>query len=85
MLWDKNSRRLLVHKPNWKCGQANSEFVTDFSLAISEPSLPNATRLADDLCKTIKMGFAFGLKENDVDSLPVTKNLELVPVDASST
>ena len=37
----------------------------------------------DDLCKTIKMGFAFGLKENDVDLLPVTKNLELVPVDAS--
>ncbi|KAI8030890.1 hypothetical protein LOK49_LG01G03112 [Camellia lanceoleosa] len=83
VLWDKNLQRLLVHKPSWKGEWKNIELITNFSRAISEAVLPDATGLANDLCKMIKMGFAFGFTEDEVDSLLVSENLELYAVDTN--
>ncbi|XP_058188028.1 uncharacterized protein LOC131304709 [Rhododendron vialii] len=85
VLWEKNSQKLLVHKPSWNGGSGTKsmEFITDFSRAIAEAVLPNASGFVVDLCKIIKIGFAFGFKEDDVDSLLLSENLELFPVDAS--
>ncbi|CAK9183111.1 unnamed protein product, partial [Ilex paraguariensis] len=77
VLWDTNSWKLLLHRPSWKEGHKNIEFITHFAQFISETALPNSTSLADSLCKIIKMGFAFGFKEDEVDFLLVTENLEL--------
>ncbi|KAE9449555.1 hypothetical protein C3L33_18541, partial [Rhododendron williamsianum] len=83
--WEKNSQRLLVHKPSWNGGSGTKsiEFITDFARAIAEAVLPNGSGLADDLSKIIKMAFAFGYKEDEVDSLLLSENLELFPVDTS--
>ncbi|CAK9178894.1 unnamed protein product, partial [Ilex paraguariensis] len=78
VLWDNKSQRLLLHKPSWKEGHKDIEFITNFARAISEAVLPNSTTdLVDSLCKIIKMSFAFGFKEDEIDSLLVTQNLEL--------
>ncbi|KAH7847938.1 hypothetical protein Vadar_031865 [Vaccinium darrowii] len=85
VLWDENSQKLLVHKPSWNGGSGTKsmEFITDFSRAIAEAVLPKASAFVEELCKTIKIGFAFGFKEDEVDSLLLSENLELFPVDAS--
>lgn len=85
VLWEKNSQKLLVHKPSWNGGSGTKsmEFITDFSRAIAEAVLPKASAFVEELCKTIKIGFAFGFKEDEVDSLLLSENLELFPVDAS--
>ncbi|KAE9449554.1 hypothetical protein C3L33_18542, partial [Rhododendron williamsianum] len=85
VLWGKNSQKLLVHKPSWNGGSGTKsmEFITDFSRAIAEAVLSNASGFVEDLCKIIKIGFAFGFKEDEVDSLLLSENLELFPVDAS--
>ncbi|KAL6955021.1 hypothetical protein U1Q18_041628 [Sarracenia purpurea var. burkii] len=85
VMWEKNSQRLLVHKPNWKEGRGDMELISHFARAISEAVLLNATGLVVDLCRIIKMGmgFSFGfVGEDQVDSLLATENLELFPVDA---
>ncbi|KAL6955023.1 hypothetical protein U1Q18_041630 [Sarracenia purpurea var. burkii] len=84
VLWEKNSQRLLVHKPNWKEDGGDMELISHFARAISEAVLPNATGLVVDLCRIIKMGlgFSFGFGEDQVDFLLATENLELFPVDA---
>ncbi|KAF5961127.1 hypothetical protein HYC85_002336, partial [Camellia sinensis] len=48
-----------------------------------EAVLPDATGLANDLCKMIKMGFEFEFTEDEVDSLLVSENLELYAVDTN--
>ncbi|XP_058185661.1 uncharacterized protein LOC131302885 [Rhododendron vialii] len=85
VLWEKKSQKLLVHKPNWNGGSGNRsmEFTTDFARAISEVVLPDASGLVEDLCKIIKMGCVLGFEENKVESLLLSENLELFPVDTS--
>ncbi|KAH7847933.1 hypothetical protein Vadar_031793 [Vaccinium darrowii] len=85
VVWDKKSQKLLVHKPTWSVGSGNKsmEFITDFSRAISEAVLPDASGFVEDLCKIIKMGCVLGFKEDEVDSLLSSENLELFPGDTS--
>lgn len=79
VFWEKNNRKLFVHKPSWESGNKNMEFVTNFARAISEAVLP--TTDVNRLFPIIKMAFAFGFREEDVDFLLVTENLELPPED----
>lgn len=75
VFWDKNSPRLLVHKPSWRNEQKDIQLITDFSRAIAEAVLPDSEGL-QDLYKLIKMGFALGFRENKIDELLMTQNLE---------
>lgn len=81
VLWEKNSGRLIVHKFSRNKQRNNIEFVTDFARAVSERLLPSRTDLVDNLCKLIQMGFAFGFKEDAVNFLLMTENLELPVAD----
>ncbi|KAG5528305.1 hypothetical protein RHGRI_029096 [Rhododendron griersonianum] len=85
VLWEKKSQKLLVHKLNWNGGSGNRsmEFTTDFARAISEVVLPDASGLMEELCKIIKMGCVLGFEEDKVESLLLSENLELFPVDTS--
>ncbi|XP_027182294.1 uncharacterized protein LOC113780715 [Coffea eugenioides] len=74
VFWDRNSKRLLIHTPSWSGGQKDIQLVTDYARAISEVVLSNCSGHVD-LCHIIKLGFAFGFQENEIDELLMIENL----------
>ncbi|POO03753.1 Histidine kinase-like ATPase, C-terminal domain containing protein [Trema orientale] len=78
VLWDKNSKCLVIDRSGYEDRKNNIEFGSCFAQEISEGLVPEGRELAvAGLSRIIHMGFMYEFKEDSVDYLLVKENLEL--------
>ena len=79
--WEKDSKRLIVQKPEKSSEKSNIEFAFNFAKAISEGLLWQHTDLIEGMSRLIQSGCAYKFDAGAMESLLKMENLRVFKED----